>query len=152
MPTSADQLTAYLHQSIPLSRVLGATVRQCDAAGAELTAPLEPNVNHRQTVFGGSAASLALLAGWTWLHSRLLEGGRPARIVIQEHSMHYRRPLVGAFCARCHAPAPEAWDRFARAFARKGIGRLTLRVELAVADTTEPAAFFEGEYVALDER
>lgn len=153
MPSlSAEQLTALLHERIPLSRAMGAVVRRCDAGGAELAAPLEPNVNHRQTVFGGSVASLALLAGWTWLHARLSEQGTIARIVIQENSMHYRRPLANSFVARCPAAPAEAWDRFARALARKGSARLTLRVELAATGAADTAAFFEGEYVALLDR
>jgi len=33
-----------------------------------LTAPLAANINHRATVFGGSASAVAILAAWTYLY------------------------------------------------------------------------------------
>ena len=93
-----------------------AEVVSCDECAAVLHAPLAPNINHRNTVFGGSAASLALLSGWTLLHARLVAGGQHPRLVIQENSMHYWRPLESAFTASGTAvgradaasPAPNA--------------------------------------------
>ncbi|HEY5553143.1 MAG TPA: YiiD C-terminal domain-containing protein [Opitutaceae bacterium] len=147
---TAKELTDYLHTHIPLSRAMKTEVVSCDTASAVLSAPLAPNINHRNTVFGGSASALALLAGWTLLHARLVAEGRHARLVIQEHSMHFRRPLEAAFTARCEMPGGGAWERFLGGLDRKGSGRITLKVVLRCGDTD--AAFFEGEYVALDGR
>jgi thioesterase domain-containing protein len=147
---TAKELTDYLHAHIPLSAAMKAEVLSCNADSAELRAPLAPNINHRNTVFGGSASALALLAGWTLLHARLVAEGRHARLVIQEHSMHFRRPLESAFTAHCAMPAGGAWERFIAGLDRKGSGRITLKAVLRSGDTD--AAFFEGEYVALDTR
>jgi thioesterase domain-containing protein len=143
-------LTDYLHAHIPLSGAMKAEVVSCDAGSAVLHAPLAPNINHRNTVFGGSASALALLAGWTLLHARLTAEDRHARLVIQEHSMHFRRPLEAAFTARCEMPAGGAWERFLGGLERKSAGRITLKVVLRCGEVD--AAFFEGEYVALDVR
>ena len=149
LPT-AKELTEYLHAHIPLSKAMKAEVVRCDGQVAELSAPLAPNINHRNTVFGGSAASLALLAGWTLLHARLVAEGRHPRLVIQENSMHYRRPLESAFTATCELPGDGAWERFLGGLERKGSGRITLKAVLRCDG--EDAAYFEGEYVALGER
>jgi thioesterase domain-containing protein len=147
---TAKELTAYLHTHIPLSAAMKAEVVSCDAGSAVIHAPLAPNINHRNTVFGGSASALALLAGWTLLHARLVSEGRRSRLVIQEHSIHFRRPLEAAFTAHCEMPGGGAWDRFLGGLERKSAGRITLKVVLRSGDTD--AAFFEGEYVALDNR
>ena len=42
-----------------------------------LAAPLEPNINHKHTVFGGSASALGILAAWSLLHVRLVDAGLP---------------------------------------------------------------------------
>ncbi len=70
----------YLHEHIPLSKAMGVSVVEADAVGIVLSAPLEPNINHRDTVFGGSASSLAVLAAWSVVHFGLQRGGRSCRV------------------------------------------------------------------------
>jgi thioesterase domain-containing protein len=74
---SPATLQAYLHEHIPLTRALAVEVVEVGLQRVQLAAPLAPNRNHRQTAFGGSVASLAMLAGWSWLHARLA-GHSPA--------------------------------------------------------------------------
>lgn len=57
-------LEQYLHEHIPLSRAMGVEVQEADWNGVTLRAPLAPNNNHRETVFGGSASAVAILAAW----------------------------------------------------------------------------------------
>ena len=58
-----------------------------------LGAPLAPNINHRHTVFGGSASALAILAAWSLVHVRLAAEGAAARLVIQRNTMSYDGPM-----------------------------------------------------------
>jgi len=60
------ELQDYLHEHIPISSAMGVRVVACDESGVRLTAPLYPNINHRATVFGGSASAVAILAAWTF--------------------------------------------------------------------------------------
>ena len=66
-----DQLERYLHEHIPLSKAMGVSVLSVGEEAVTLRAPLAPNINHRETVFGGSASALAILAAWSLLHTRL---------------------------------------------------------------------------------
>jgi thioesterase domain-containing protein len=84
--TKAD-VQASLHGHFPISAAMGVEVLACDSAGATLRAPLGPNINHRATVFGGSASAVAILSAWTWLHFTLRNAGHPSRLVIQGNSM-----------------------------------------------------------------
>src|SRR5512132_2090261 len=96
---TAAQLERYLHEQIPISRPLGVRVLAAGADVVRLGAPLEPNLNHRQTVFGGSLSAVAILAAWTWLYLRLGGPGFTGRIVIQNHGVEYLAPAEGDFVA-----------------------------------------------------
>src|SRR5215208_3229694 len=92
---AAGRLERYLHAQIPISKGMGVRVLRADAAGVLLCAPLKPNLNHRQTFFGGSAAALATLAAWGLAHERLLEqAGLDVHLVIQRSSMEYLEPAA----------------------------------------------------------
>ena len=112
-----------------------------------LSAPLEPNVNHRSTVFGGSCASVAILAAWTLAHLRVQATGSVARVVIQRGTTEYRLPIEGAFVATCDSPGEPAWDRFVRALRRRGQARIEL--EATVTSDGVVVATFSGAYVAI---
>jgi thioesterase domain-containing protein len=56
------ELERYLHQHIPLSEAMQVSVVEVHPEHVVLSAPLAPNINHRETVFGGSASAVAILA------------------------------------------------------------------------------------------
>ncbi len=139
---------AYLHKHIPISRELGCRVLGMSAEEILLEAPLEPNINHRATAFGGSLSALAILAGWALVHFRLRGDGVEVRTVIQESRVRYEKPVRGPFQARCTAPADDVWDRFVRTVVRRGKGRIQVDVELT-SDGCRVAGY-TGTYVALE--
>lgn len=141
-------MEAYLHDHIPLTRAMGVAVEAAGAEGVVLSAPLEPNLNHRDTVFGGSASALAILSGWTLVHLRLRDEGLHPRIVIQRNEMEYLRPIEDRFTATCTAPAPEAWDRLLRTLKGRGMGRVEVRATLECGEVE--VGRFSGQYVALE--
>ena len=146
-PLTSAQLERYLHEQIPISRPLGVRVLAAGADVVRLGAPLEPNLNHRLTVFGGSLSAVAILAAWSWLYLRLGGPAFTGRIVIQNHSVEYLAPAEGDFVAACAAPDTDAWTRFERALERRGRARVTLDVEMHVGRVL--VARCRGRYVAL---
>src|SRR5688500_13552165 len=131
VPAGPAALERYLHAQMPISKAMGVRVVEADASGVRLCAPLAPNLNHRQTFFGGSAAALATLAAWALAHQRLLaEAGLDAHLVIQRSSMEYIEPAAAEVEAECRAPRQEDWDRLLRMVKRRGKGRVDLSVEL----------------------
>jgi len=137
----------YLHDHIPMSRAMGTKVIEASGDRVVLEAPLEPNINHRETVFGGSISTLAILAAWTLLNLRLSGDVAPMRLVIQENSMRYLKPVVGPFSAVAHPPDPADWSRCRRMLDRKGRGRVSMRCDVLCGG--EKVAEFEGVYVGL---
>jgi len=141
------ELAHYIHEHIPLSRAMGMTVVSVEENAVVLRAPLAPNLNHQQSVFGGSAAALAILASWALLHVRLRAAGITERVVIQRNTMEYRQPILGEFTARATLEHPERWRNFTTALARKGKARVTVSAALEYLDRV--AGTFTGEFVAL---
>jgi thioesterase domain-containing protein len=148
-PSDAPEalLERYLHQQIPLSAAMGVRVRTAGPQRVQLAAPLAPNVNHNETVFGGSAAALATLSAWSLLHVRIAGAGLRARLVIQRSSMEYERPIPGDFDAVCLFSDEAAWERFRATLVRRRRARLRLTAHL-LYDSQRTAAF-EGDFVGM---
>ncbi len=145
--SEAETIQQYLHDEIPLTRAMGLTVAAVDPLGVTLAAPLDKNINHRDTAFGGSIATMGILAGWALVHRKLIELGSDARLVIQDSHTSYIRPIAGDIRAECRCEKPETWENFATTLARKGRARLALRSEMYAGD--EIAAVHDGLYVAV---
>jgi thioesterase domain-containing protein len=144
---SPRELERYLHEHIPLSRAMAASVVAVLLDEVSLAAPLAPNINHRDTVFGGSAAALAMLAGWSLLHVRLRAEGSEARLVIQRNTMEYQRPIAGDFTARAALAHPQRWQQFMATLARRGKARIAVTALLEQGG--QIAGRLSGEFVAL---
>ncbi len=144
---SPRELERYLHEHIPLSRAMAASVVAVLRDEVSLAAPLAPNINHRDTVFGGSAAALAMLAGWSLLHVRLRAEGSEARLVIQRSTMEYQRPIAGDFTARAALEHPQRWQQFTATLARRGKARIAVTALLEQGG--QIAGRLSGEFVAL---
>jgi thioesterase domain-containing protein len=142
-----SDLERYLHENIPLSKVMGVQVKMASPEQVLLWAPLAPNINHHQTVFGGSGVVLSTLAAWTLLHLRLKHARFDAQLVIQRSSMEYERPIPGDFQAVCRLTDETAWSRFGTTLERRGRARITLNAHLLHAELEMGA--FTGDFVAL---
>ena len=144
---SPSELEHYLHAHIPLSRAMQVHVDKVEEASVVLSAPLAPNINHRETLFGGSASAIAILAGWSLLHTRLRRANMASRLVIQRNSMEYDLPVAGDFTGRASLQNPAQWDAFVRMLARKGKARIAV-VSVLEYEGRE-AGHLVGEFVAL---
>ena len=140
------ELEHYLHEHIPLSSAMQVRVLAIDPDGVTLGAPLAPNINHRDTVFGGSASALAILSAWSLVRVALADMGG-CRIVIQRNSVDYVAPMLGDFTARSFVSDPETWPRFRLMLERKGRARLT--VGCLLESNGVACGSFEGDFVAI---
>lgn len=148
MPALTPQaLQDYLYGHIPLSKAMAVEVRAASPQGVHLVAPLAPNINHRDTVFGGSASAVAILSAWALLHVSMLDADIKARLVIQKNSMSYDLPIPAEFSAEALAPAPEKWQRFLATLLKHKRARIGIRSVLHCAG--EKVGEFEGDFVAI---
>lgn len=140
-------IQAYLYEQIPLSEAMEVQVVEANNNVVILAAPLEANINHRSTVFGGSASALAILSAWTLINFRLQSEGIKTRLVIQKNTMSYDKPITSDFQAVCSLNEPEIWVRFIKIFQRKNRSRITVNSFLQCNE--EQVGEFEGVFVAL---
>jgi thioesterase domain-containing protein len=139
------ELQSALHTSIPLTRAMGVRIVNCTAAGLEVAAPLEPNINHASSAFGGSLAALATIAGWGMVWLLLKDQRHQQQIIIQDSQLSYIRPVLKDFAAVCCWPQPEAWDNMMTTLSRGGKGRIEMRSEIYENDL--PCVSFNGRFV-----
>ncbi|MGB9180004.1 MAG: thioesterase domain-containing protein [Pyrinomonadaceae bacterium] len=141
----AQQIQELFYSKIPITRSMGVKVEDYDGERLILCAPLEANVNHLGTAFGGSLHALAVLSGYglLWLELKEVE----CHIVIRKSTISYERPVRGEIRAICVRPYSDALEEFKRTFHQKGKARITLLA--TIEDQGETAVHFEGIFVAM---
>ena len=144
---SPQALEAYLHAHIPLSAAMQVRVLEASDEAVVLAAPLAPNINHRETVFGGSLSAVAILSAWSLLHVRLTQSGHDGRLVIQRNEVDYLLPARGDFAARASLTETEAWPAFVRLLTRRGRARMA--VGSVLEQGGQVVGRFRGDFVAF---
>jgi thioesterase domain-containing protein len=135
-----------LTSEIPISAAIGLKVGGLAAGALRLTAPLAPNINHKDTAFAGSLNAALTLAGWSMLWLIARSAGIPAKVVIQDSTIRYVRPVGHDFAAACRLPGPTEIERCLLMLRKKGRARMELAAEIREAG--ELAVAFSGRYVA----
>jgi len=144
---SARDFEAFLHEKIPLTRAMAVRVTE-SGARLVLEAPLEANVNHVGTAFGGSLHALPTLACYAALWSLLHEAGLDGHVVVKRSSAQYRQPVKGTLRAVCVRPAPDAVAKFIADLHRHKKARMELAAIVEGANG-KPAVDFSGSFVAM---
>lgn len=141
------EIQSYLHEHIPLSKAMDVQVIEADLNNVKLFAPIGPNINHRETVFGGSASTLAILSAWTLLYIRLNAAGINSRVVIHKNTMSYDKPILSDFFAICGFNDADTWSKFIAILHRKKLSRIEMKSSLLC--DSEIVGRFVGKFVAL---
>jgi thioesterase domain-containing protein len=141
------ELETFLRSRIPLSAAMAVEVRTASPSAVVIFAPLAPNLNHRDTAFGGSVSAVAILAAWSVLYVRMQAEGLAGRIVIRRNTMSYDRPIAGDFTASATAPEATDWAKFRATLARNRTARI--RVGASIESAGERAGELEGEFAVL---
>jgi thioesterase domain-containing protein len=144
---SPSVINKFLREEIPLTQAMGMTVTAWDGHTVTLTAPLEPNLNHADTAFGGSIATMGIMAGYCLTYLMLGERRISNRLLIQQSSTDFLRPLDGELVARACVPEGEALAEFLEMLQRKRRARLTLESQVTCKGLL--AARHSGVYVAM---
>jgi len=137
----------YLYEHIPLSKAMEVEAVEASNSKVILKAPLPPNINHRDTVFGGSASTLCILSAWALVHFRLQSEGFTCRVVIQKNTMTFDKPILSEFEASCTLDEQEKWEKFTTILSKKGKSRILLSSSLVCKG--EKVGSSEGAFVAI---
>ena len=134
-----------LHTEIPLTKHIGLSVIECTDLSLTLNAPLEKNINHKCTAFGGSIYSVSVLSGWGLIYLLLKKHDLSGHIVIQESNTKFLRPVNTDITAVCSFSSTDQYDKFIKMYKRKGLARIKLTSKISF--NNENAVIFNGSYV-----
>ena len=141
-------LEKFLHAKIPLSRAMGLHVAESNARRLVFEAPLENNINHLGTAFGGSLHTLPTLVCYAGLWTLLREAGFDGHVVVKRSQANYRSPVKGRLRSIWERPPAKAVKEFVHDLTRHKKARMDLT---AIVEGTlgKPAVEFSGSFVAL---
>jgi thioesterase domain-containing protein len=145
MSLMMNALENTLHTAIPLTREIGIEVVDYTGDSLTLKAPLEKNINHKCTAFGGSLYSVSVLSGWGLIYLLLKQHNLSGHIVIQESHTKFLKPVVSNLTAKCAFESEEQRERFIRMYRRKGLARIQL--ESRMLANGDSHVIFNGNYV-----
>ncbi len=143
----ANDLRDYLYDQIPLARAIGIEIKEAGLDQIIITAPLEPNSNHMDTAFGGSLATILILACYSYLFNRLELEGFSAHVLIKDGHTQYLEPVREDLVAICTAPDNEVLSQFIKVFERRGKARIKL--DAHIQSGLNRSCVFSGEFVAV---
>lgn len=132
----AQALVDRIRHEMPLTAAMRLRVADCDDESLMLAVPLAPNINDKETAFAGSITSLGCITGWALLTLWAEREIGPCQVAIFDAHFAFRKPLRGDFTASVSLPVPEDLKTLKNAVAKRGRGRITLRVTLTDADGT----------------
>jgi thioesterase domain-containing protein len=140
-----EELQQVLHSEIPLTKTIGIKVIDRTDLSLTLSAPLENNINHKCTAFGGSIYSVAVLSGWGLIYLLLKQHGLSGHVVIQESNTKFIKPVTSDITAKCSFKSKDQYERFLKMYQRKGIARIQLKS--SITNDTGTNVIFKGSYV-----
>ncbi|MGR6874751.1 thioesterase domain-containing protein [Pseudomonas sp. HK3] len=145
----STQLSQFFETHLPITQFMKMDVESYDGETLILRAPLAPNINDKQTAFGGSLYNAAVMACWGMAHLKTLEAGIQCNQVVTKGCIEYKAPVQGDIRAICKAPSQATLEQFIDHFKHKGRSRITLNAVIECSGKT--AVEFEGTYAILSE-
>jgi thioesterase domain-containing protein len=143
------QLEELITEKMPITQHLQFSLSTGEGEAIVASAPLQANLNHMGSAFGGSISMLTTLTGWAMVHTLLDEMCHKAQILIQESDIEYLQPIRDDLRVVCERPEESAVERFHQMLDRWGRARLELKCKIHEAG--DRAVTFIGQYVALAE-
>ncbi len=93
-PEWCSELQARWEHQIPISDKMGIKINQYTGYQFECGAQLNPNLNPHNTMFAGSAFTLATLTGWGMIWLLMKERHLEGDIVLADSQIRYRNPVT----------------------------------------------------------
>ena len=129
MPT-VDEINQHLHEQIPMTSQMGIHVQSFSSEGVIATAPLEANINHQQSAFGGSIAALGIVTGFVAIWGNLKLRTISAELVIQHSETEFSKPGLGDMESRSRTISDNALESFTNLLTENGTARILVTSDI----------------------
>lgn len=137
---SPAEINLHLHTQIPITRTMGIEIVDICASSVRSTAPLEANINHQKSAFGGSIATLGIVTGFVIVWVNLKLNDRRAELVIQHSETEFSKPALGEMVAESRSLSEAAMAEFISSLERTGKAQIQITSDI----------FSEGKLVATN--
>lgn len=142
-----EEAQNYIYQNIPITKAMGFEIVELTRNEIILGAPIENNINHRGSAFGGSIDSLFLTTGWAFIRF-LIDHYKPTPIIVgSKGCTTFLKPILNNFESKLKLPDVKVIDEFLDTYKRFGKARITL--EAVIEDEEKIYAAFRGDYVVV---
>lgn len=129
---TGPELEAIIHHLIPISVAMGVRVKTFDGSLLELTAPLQPNINHQSSAFGGSLTAISALTGWGMVQLQLGRLQQIGNTVVSHSEATFLKPVRSELL--CRSTLPDSMDEFERDLSSTGRAELFLMTEVVTEE------------------
>ena len=137
-------LEDFFRNEIPPALQMDFSVHSYAENQLTLAAPLKANINDKNTGFGGSIYSLAVLCGWGLISIKLKEANISADIVIHKGSFVYKKPITDDFFANC-----EINEKTCQEMNDLSISKQKVSLEISVKDANGIAFILSANFVII---
>ncbi|MGR5120312.1 YiiD C-terminal domain-containing protein [Vibrio astriarenae] len=143
-PEWCQELQQRWEQQIPISDKMGIKINQYTGYQFECCAQLNPNLNPHNTMFAGSAFTLATLTGWGMIWLLMKERNLMADIVLADSQIRYRHPVTE------NPVAQTSLDGISGDLDRLATGRKArIVISVTIYSGNTPSVEFVGTYMLL---
>lgn len=152
MINTTDPITRLEHlifEKIPVTKHLHFRLHLDEHRLPILEVPLQPNINHLGTAFGGSLNMLCTIEGWGYVNLLLEDLKFKADILIQKSKMLFISPVEDDFYVTCRKPDQTKLNMFVTTFQRFGKARIPIMCYVHEKRRPDIAARFNGVYAAI---
>lgn len=141
----AKKLEVFLREKIPVANAMAFHVVHWDGVSIRLQAPLDANVNYKDTAFGGSIATLATLAAWCLITLYTEEKFGECDAWAYKSEITYTAPIATDIVVEAVIPLPEVMQKYDQDLKTKS--RAKLPIDVRVMDThSKVGASFTGTF------
>lgn len=141
------KLKEKLHKEIPLTKYMQINPKKIKENKLITTAPIEPNINDKQTGFAGSLSTLVTISAWSACYLLVEEelGFKNTMIAVIKSDTSYRTPVTKELYCETTLPSKEEIERLKQKLDSKGSG--SLRIKSKIIEDEKVCVDFEGIYV-----
>lgn len=140
---------AFLYAHIPLVQAMQMKLHHISSFELTASAPIKPNINDKQTVFGGSSAALMTISGWMLIKANLEQLGVRNDVVIHKAENQWLKAQHDDLIIRSSIDPQIDWSAMGTRFKHKNRSQ-KLQVKCQVqSQNLQVCSEMTGQYVIL---
>ena len=143
-----EALKNFVINTLALAVAMDIKIESYDGSRLVLSAPLEKNINDKNTAFGGSLYVLNVMTCWGMVYIKCRENGVDMpNIVVSHAEIDYMAPVPDkTIVATCEVT--DEFDGFIEYYRNNGRSRVELQSSVTGAGNT--AVVFKGKYAIIE--